>query len=142
MKPVLQALVLADQVYVDALSGKKVIAGTFSTLWSEKFPWVFSRTTYAFISLTEVDQGEVTLQLRYVDLSNNQVLMKCEFGVKSPGPLTTVELVTEVPSFPMPHEGAYAFELLWQDEIIGSLRISVEKMSSGAESHSEEGDNE
>lgn len=129
MKPVLQALVLADHVYVDAVSGKKVIAGTFSGLYSAKFPWVLSRPTFAYISLTEAQQGTLSLELRYVNLTNDQVLMRSRFEVESEGPLSTVELISEVPPFPMPHPGAYAFELLWNDELVGSLRMNVDQIS-------------
>lgn len=122
--PVLQALVLADHVYDDRQTRKKVIAGTFNQLWSKQFPDRFSRTTFAFISLTDV-RGEQKLMLRYVDLADNAVLMETHFAVRSGDPLESVEIVIEIPPFPMPHPGAYAFEVLAGSEPLGSLRMTV-----------------
>lgn len=132
-KPVLQALVLADHIYVDARSGKKVLAGTFNQLGASKFPTQFGRTTYAFICLTEI-KGTVKLVLRYVDLRTNHVLMEMqELSVSSDDPLKSVEIVADVPSFPMPHDGAFAFEVHAGGEMIGSLRVSVTKIAEGNE---------
>lgn len=140
MKPVLQALVLADHVYVDVYSGKKVIAGTFSALFSDRFPCVLGRPTHAYISMTEAEVGLVALELRYVDLSNDQVLMKTDIEVKSQGPLSTVDFISEVPPIPMPHDGAYAFELLWNNELVGSLRVTVNKVPKAPEETSDPGE--
>ena len=132
-KPVLQALVLADNVYQDGRTGKMVIAGTFSKLWATQFPAKLGRTTQAYICLTEL-QGSVTLSLRYLDLQTNELLLKSpDIVVNSENPLATVQLVTEVPPFPMPHEGFYVFELLAGDEPLGSLRIEVGKRKGEAD---------
>ena len=125
--PVLQALVLADQVYVDALTGKKIVAGIFNQLRARKFPARFARQTYAFICLTEV-QGRVQLSLRYVDLTDNSVLLQTEFAVQSENPLQSVEVIIQVPPFPMPHPGVYAFEVLCENEPLGALRVNVTQM--------------
>lgn len=126
-KPVLQALVLADQIYVDARTGKKVIAGTFNNLWAPSFPAQFERTTYAFICLTGI-RDTVELILRYVDLRSNEVLMETNpFSVSCDNPLKSVEILQPVPHFPMPHEGVYAFEVYAGAEMLGSLRISASK---------------
>ncbi len=126
-RPILQALVLADQVYTDAASGKKIIAGTFNRLWAKSFPKMFSRPTFAYICLTEV-QGTVNLVLRYVDLSESNVLMQLTLPpLSADNPLDSVELAIQVPPFPMPHEGVYAFELYAEKELIGARRIRVTK---------------
>lgn len=127
MRPTLQALVLADQVYVDAASGKKIIAGTFNILRTGEFPTTFARSTFAYINLTNIRQ-RTELELRYVDLEDNRVLMRSpRIEVQSPDPLQGVELVVELPPFPMPHAGTYAFEAHADDELVGSLRITVAK---------------
>lgn len=128
IRPVLQALVLADHVYIDANTGKKVIAGTFNHLTAQEFPTTFGRNKFAFISLTDV-HGKVPVSLRYVDLSTNEPLFEMkDLEVESSDPLETVEMVVEVPSLPMPHEGAFAFEIHAAGEIVGSLRIFVSRI--------------
>ena len=122
--PVLQALVLADQVYVDARTGKKVIAGTFNRLWSKQFPSQFGRTTYAYICLTNLRKAD--LKIQYVDDESDTVLMEtAEIPIKADSPLDSVEFVVEVPGFPMPHVGIYHFEVLVSGGRLGGLRLTV-----------------
>jgi hypothetical protein len=129
VKPVLQALVLADQIYTDGRSGKKVIAGTFNRLWTHKMPARFGQTTWAFICLTEV-RGTIQIRLRYRDLRSSEVLLETgEIEVKSDDPLVSAEIIVQVPPFPMPHEGVYAFEVYTGEELLGSLRVSVNNIA-------------
>ena len=126
-KPLLQALVLADYVYSDKTTGKKIICGTFNRIWGSDFPTQFGRSTFAYFSLTEI-QGEVEISLRWVDLATSQVLMHTkQLKIKSSSPLATVELAAEIPGFPMPHPGDFAFEVHWQGQMLGSHRVAVAK---------------
>ncbi len=127
VKPVLQALILADHIYQDAGSGKKILAGTFNRLRVEKVPCHLEAVTWAYICLTEV-RGEIQLDLRYVDLKDHKVLLHLEgLKLKHDNPLGNVELVLPIPRFPIPHEGVYAFEVYCADELLGSHRIEVVK---------------
>jgi hypothetical protein len=141
VRPILQALVLADHVYIDAKTGKKIIAGTFNHLAAPNFPSAFGRTTYAFISMTEV-HGTTPVTLRYTDLSTSETLLEIrDLPMEAPNdPLATVEMVVELPRFPMPHEGIFAFEVYAHDEPIGSLRIQVSKSDEDEVSDAEEED--
>ena len=85
VKPVLQALVLADRVYSDGVSGKKIIAGTFSRMMlinREAKPdepsllkvpagGMQAGSPFAYISITDVHR-EAKLTLRYVQLKEAQ----------------------------------------------------------------------
>lgn len=122
--PVLQALVLADHVYTDVNTNKNVIAGTFKRLWAKSFPAVFGRESYAYIALTEVRQ-DLGLELRYVDLRDNKVLMSTKIPVPHQDPLETIELIVVIPPFPMPHPGAYEFAIHLDEAMLGSSRIMV-----------------
>ena len=143
--PVLQALILADHVYQDRDTGKKVIAGTFNVLRfsrpspqaAETSPTVprplrpaevmKAGSPMVYLSLTDV-RGTMSLDLRYVDLADNEVLMRGKFQVQSEDPLRTVEAVVAVPPLPIRHPGAYALELLYEDELLGALRITAVEM--------------
>lgn len=130
-KPILQALVLADHVYADAITGKKIIAGVFHNLWAATFPTKFGRLTWAYVCLTEV-QGSVPITLRYTDLRTNEVLLSTRpLTMQSSDPLQSCELLIQVPPFPMPHTGTYVFEVFAGDESIGSLRITVGEVKKG-----------
>lgn len=147
MKPVLQALILADHVYEDQRSRKKIIAGTFNVLVTGELRVEQRKddngTTHslvpggmragcptAYISMTEV-RGESPFVLRYVDLTDNRVLMQCNFKVQCDNPLETVELAIPLPELPTPHAGVYALELLLGDEPMGSLRVTVRRLPEG-----------
>lgn len=131
VKPVLQALILADHIYQDAGSGKRIIAGTFNRLRVDTVPCHFGVVTWAYICLTEV-RGEIQLELRYVDLKDHKVLLHLEgLKVKHDNPLGNVEVVLPIPGFPVPHEGVYAFEVHWAGEMLGFLRIEVSTAPGG-----------
>jgi hypothetical protein len=137
-------LVLADSVYQDKFTGKKVIAGTFNQvgffkskaappapeessgkmrpLAPHEVRWMGSPTAY--VSLTEL-RGLVELELRYVDLSDNAVLLAANIRAACDNPLNTVEAIVPLPPLPTPHAGGYALELLWDNELLGSLRITA-----------------
>ncbi|MEW6072920.1 MAG: hypothetical protein AB1726_10070 [Planctomycetota bacterium] len=129
LQPRLQALILADHVYADAQTGKKVIAGTFNRLLAGSFPTQFSRSTFAYISITDV-RGKVSLELRYVDNQNLAVLLRAApLEVEGNDPLATMEFVMAIPPFPMPHPGSYSFELHANGEKLGSVRVQVAGLS-------------
>jgi len=150
VKPVLQALLLAERVYEDKTSGTKVICGVFNKIVGKAKPAeeTDSRPTTkrrlrpedvrqpgsptAYINLTEVRE-KVLLELRYVSLRTHEVLLRAEVAVECHNPLQTVELVVPMPMLPVPHEGVYALELLWNDELLGSVRVTVEKAQPGPE---------
>ncbi|MDX1948433.1 MAG: hypothetical protein SFU86_23800 [Pirellulaceae bacterium] len=140
MKPVLQALLLADHVYEDR-TGKKIIAGTFSRLWFKKVPppqevagerrmplqgVTVAGSPYIFISLTEL-RGRQKYVLRYVNLETDTQIFQVDFAAECDNPLQTVEVVIPLPPLPAAKAGAHAFELLCENEPIGSLRILVEE---------------
>lgn len=156
LKPTLQALVLADNVYQDKVTGKIIIAGTFNRLiftkpaesGSEKqsnaelnidgqrqMAWHEvhrSGSPSVYISLTNA-RGSIPLELRYVDLLDNTVLFAVKFTVKFEDPLKTIEAIVPVPPLPTPHAGVYTLELLCGDEPLGAHRIAAVDSSKAPE---------
>ena len=130
--PVLQALVLADHIYTDE-SGKRIICGTFSRIYCRKFPTTFDRSTFAFVLLADVI-GALTLQLRFVYLKDNRILMQSpSIRLQSRDPLTPVDLAIKIPPFPLPEEGIYSFECYADETLIGLVRLQVSKVTEGQE---------
>ncbi len=126
--PVLQSIVLCDCVYADARTGKKVLAGTFNTLWAQEFPSVFGRSTFVYLCLTEV-HDEAIVNLRYVDLAKNEPLLSLEgLSVTAGSPLDSVELAVETPPLPMPKPGAYAFEVDCGGAPLGAIRLQAQQI--------------
>lgn len=157
--PLLQALLLADQVYQDRTTGKHVICGVFSAVYftptdqrstapqpqtgdtagagSSESPRVEQSSVpvqklmkagspYAYISLTEI-QGTRKFELRYVELFENTAIFSTQFQVKSKDRLATIELTVPLPLLPAEREGAFALELLCENELLGSHRVRVKQ---------------
>ncbi len=127
--PLLQAIVLCDCIYSDARTGKKVLAGTFNTLWAVEFPTVFARSTFVYLCVTEVHR-EATLGMRYVDLDTNDALLSLDgIVLEAESPVLSVELAIEIPPLPMPHAGPYAIEVVCGDSPLGSVRMLAQKIA-------------
>lgn len=142
VKPNLQALLVADHVYEDKATGKKVVAGIFHRIVftpggaipkqiekdgikKQIIPGgLHAGSPYAYISLTNV-RGMKPFVLRYVDLGSDQPLFQTEFQVTCNNPLETVEIVLGLPPLPAGKAGVFTLELLCNDEPIGSFRVQV-----------------
>lgn len=143
MKPVLQALVLAERVYEDK-SGKKIIAGTFNTFRVPAEPpsrqvalpdgttgrfvaggWD-AGYTMAYISLTDV-VGETDITLRMFNLTRDHSMFELTVSISTPDRLATVEVVAPLPVFRafVTEPGTLSFDVLWRGEILGSHRLLV-----------------
>ena len=135
---------IADHVYTDKDTGKKIIAGVFTkivrrrhveiegeskekseirkaenTAGSAGSPWLY-------FALTSV-HGEVDLELRWVHLQTETVLFRAVVKVKSASPLDIIEGVAALPRLNYGRVGLHALELLHDDIPIGSLRILLEE---------------
>jgi hypothetical protein len=145
VKPVLQALVLAERVY-STDDGRQIICGTFNevNLLNRKnndADEATGRTTlrggvagspYAYVSLTDVCDSTL-LKLQFVSLRKNKVLFEKEITIQCQDRLATVEIVLALPHFNVPEAGMYAFEIVCEGEIIGSSRIKVNIREVGEE---------
>lgn len=140
MKPVLQAILLADHVYEDK-TGKKIICGTFNRVWLNRkgkpvqdHPTDSARKIvhggtdpgcpWAYISLTDVVR-EIDVTLRFMNVSTNSVLLETVIKIKCNDPLETIEIALPLPRLMaiVNEPGTFSLELLWDGEIVGSHRV-------------------
>lgn len=147
MKPVLQALVLAERVYSDGASGKKIIAGTFNRLVIGRVKRVVEHPDgtqrpvlhggidpgcpWIYISLTDVVDGtELTFQM--VDVTRNEPIFETSAKITEEDRLATVEIVLPLPRISefVTRPGTLSFDVLWHGEILGSHRLRVEEAES------------
>jgi hypothetical protein len=126
VKPILKALLLADHVYEDRTTGKKIIAGTINTVVIAEA----ELRAYAYISLTDV-HGTARLRLELTDLSDDEdePLLEFEVTVTGADPLDIIELVVPFAPLPTPHDGYYTLELSSKEgtalELLGSHRFEA-----------------
>lgn len=144
MKPVLQALVLAERVYQD-ITGKKVIAGTFGGVkFSRKPPIVeivgpdgqkqqaimggmMVGSPAAYVSLTDVCDG-TTIEIQFLNLTKNLVLFGTAITIPHVDRLSNVELVLPLPVLPITEAGIYALEVLCEGGILGACGVVAEDL--------------
>jgi hypothetical protein len=135
MKPIIQALVLADKIYND-VTGKKIIAGTFNTYQIGQVKTAQSTVMGGtdpgcpslYVSLTDVhDDTEIGLQ--FVNVGVNEVLFSNTLKLGCKDRLATVEIVLQLPPLHRiaNKEGTYSLDILWRNEILGSHRVVVKK---------------
>jgi hypothetical protein len=106
--------VLADYALVDP-HGKLSVMGMFQHVWVEQFPAVHPRTHLVLrVRGRRTDVGSHPVQIRFVDHQGTELVGgegSITFG-DPPGGVNEVEagavLVFDVP---LPHAGAYAFEI-------------------------------
>jgi len=128
--PILQAFVLADHVYTDAESGKRIVAGTFGQIRSRSFP-TKHLPSYAFLVLTEF-VGNAALRLRFVRARDNTVLMQSgEIEIDCDDPLAVLDFSIAIPLIPLPEEGLYYFECYVAESLIGSIRLQASLVHQG-----------
>lgn len=147
MKPVLQALVLAERVYEDK-SGKKIIAGTFNQIAiclvapvQLALPDDTQRLLIpggtdpgcpvAYISLTDVVDGtELTLQ--FFNVSKNIAVFQVDIKIEGADRLATIEIIAPLPPIRqfMKEVGVFSFDVVWKGEILGSHRVRVVEIPS------------
>lgn len=141
MTPVLQALVVADRVYEDKGTGKKIIAGTFSRLLFKRPQQVEpgklltvppsgaqAGSPFAYVSLTDI-HGTAELIVRYIRLDGQEgppVFQTDKIVVRCEDRLATVELA--IPLLPLPIvKGVFALEVLCEGQLLGSHKIVVDE---------------
>ncbi|KAA5543588.1 hypothetical protein FYK55_10265 [Roseiconus nitratireducens] len=146
VKPVLQAMVLADHVYQDRQSGKHIIAGTFTQIQLRQPPKVTEEvqedgekrkrfsgpiggmgSPYLYLAFTGLRNSQ-QFCLQLVDLSDAKVLMEYPFKLEFEDPVAIAEVSLGMPhlQLAMPRKsGSYSLDLIWSDEQIGSWRIEA-----------------
>ena len=149
VNPRVQAILIADNVYEDKSTGKKVVAGIFDNLFfinpqqlqeqvqkqleekgiegSDIPGGMSSGSPTCYIRLTDI-RGQQAFVLRYVYIDEEQVLLTTSFQVNTNDPLQPIDVVLPLPPLPANKAGTFALELVWNNDVIGSHRVSVPEM--------------
>src|SRR5260370_19010298 len=150
MKPVLQALVLAERIYEDR-SGKKIICGTFNGLLIGQLPLPDHENPdgskirlvpggtdpgcpSVYISRTDVVDG-TKLNLQFVNMTKNKVLFQTGLTINVKDRLRTVEIVAPLPPLAryVTEPGTFSLDVLCDNEILGSHRLLVKELGQQTE---------
>ena len=123
--PTVLALLLCDQVIVDAGTNKKSLIGVFENLNALVFPASTSMAIYA--KLTDA-QGKYNFRVRIVHLKNEALLGELEIkDAEFADQLRPAELIINLPGLVFPEAGKYEFQLYANDVYLS--RITMEARS-------------
>jgi hypothetical protein len=128
MKPIVLAMVICDNYYRDAYTGKSILSGTFSSINSPAFPSKHGNCAI-YVALTDVaTQGRAQLVFRKEGGGFSMPLPPWE--VEAPGSRrAVVEIGGNINGLPLPEAGDYEFVLMWNDLEIACRRLTAIKIN-------------
>src|SRR5688500_12292229 len=122
--PEVLALVLADDVFHDDVSGKLFILGIRSVMGANVFPWNVTRLA-AYVALVD-GRGETSFRLRLVDADEDrEPVFENESLVTFPDPLTEIELVFKLSNLVFPEPGEYRLQLYATGQFLRERRVVI-----------------
>jgi hypothetical protein len=127
LEPELLAFLLCDDVIHDAVTGKRSIIGTFSTVYLEKVPGVYHRFAM-YVALTE---GRGTQDLRIVisHIESGQTVLELRGKMRVGDPTAVGELGLRIPVLPLPKTGAYSVDLYANEKLVACRKFHVTRVA-------------
>ncbi len=122
------AMVLCDQVYRDAISGKFTILGTFSTVGSDHYP--VPVLMHVYFAMTD-GHGTIPIGIRIVnaqadmagdDHAETVIWELPPQDMEFPSPLAVIESVASI-KVDIPGPGHYRCELYARDQMLMARRL-------------------
>ena len=126
MKPFVNALLLADYVHVDRMSGKCTIVGTFDQVIVKEFPGIHGGA-YIYVNLSDF-KGTHEFSFRFLrDSDGQQIAQSAPIPIQQPDKLKHHEIALNLPPLTFTHAGTYALEILWDGEWLGAVKGRARK---------------
>ncbi len=123
MKPQARTIILADQVYRDAETGKCVIAGTFNRIGADRFPATHPSASL-YLNLTDF-QGKAPIKVRMMIDRTRAMIGENTFTVESTNRLGSCEVTVRLNNLTFPEPGKYSIEVWCEDEDLGHLPLEL-----------------
>lgn len=119
-KPILLAINICDQIIRDEATKKISLIGLFNTIKADTFP-IRHSLLHVYVAITN-GQGEYEGELRFVNLSNRQLVAKALGKIGFYNPLEVYEFNFAFQNLEFSSEGKYAVEFLCDGELVGGAR--------------------
>lgn len=127
MKPIVLAMVICDNYYRDAHTGKSILSGTFSSINSAAFPSKHGNCAI-YVALTDV-AANGSAQLVFRKESGEFSMQLPPWDVQAPdNRRAVVEIGGNINGLPIPEEGNYEFVLLWDGQEVALRRLTANKI--------------
>jgi hypothetical protein len=126
-RPIVEALIICDEIINEAGTNKKSLIGTFNSIVSEQFPMQHPKIC-VYAAMTN-GQGDMSGELRCVRVEDQEVIFKAVGRVQFADPNQVVEMSFNFRNIVFEHPGLYTFELLAGDEMLLEKRFHVVQAS-------------
>jgi hypothetical protein len=142
--PKCKAILLCDQVIIDAMTGKASLVGLFDRFNLPTFPGTIP-PFWAFLQLVD-GIGRYSLTIEVDDLRENAIFARLPpVVVEFPERVNRVNLPIRVGGLPLPHPGVYDFIVLADGQLIDRQRLEAAQVggtTNADEPDSPDGDGE
>lgn len=125
--PMVLALLLCDQVIIDAQTNKKTLIGVFDNVNSFKYPATIKLAVYAKLRDAE---GVYDFRIRVVSLRDESSIANIEIKqARIRDPLQPTELAINIPVLQFREPGKYEFQLYANDVYLSRITIEARQIS-------------
>jgi Family of unknown function (DUF6941) len=125
--PTVLALLLCDQVIIDAQTNKKSLIGVFENLNSFTYPTTIKLAVYTRLRDA---QGTYNFTVRVVSLKDESVVTNIELsGVKVTDPLHSVDLAFNMMGLQFRETGKYEFQLYANNVYLSRVTMEARQVS-------------
>ena len=122
-KPQLLAWLLCDAVHIDPSSGKHTLLGVFSNIVAKRFPVTHPHMVW-FMALTDVAAGPHLMRISMgLDPTDPKPLIERPF--ESQGPLTRINLISEIHNLTFQRPGEYSILIEIDEEPLLATSLTV-----------------
>ena len=125
--PHVLAMMICDQVIIDARTGKQSLIGSFSVINTPRFPLRYP-CMMVYVALTE-GHGKTPLQLRLIDSNEEEKpVIDRALHIDFQDPRQVCELHSAFYNLVFPKPGEYRFQLFSQGEPLMERRLLLRKI--------------
>jgi hypothetical protein len=122
--PDVLAMILADTVLRDCVTGKAIIHGIYSHIFANEFPVTYPAIV-VYAAITN-GHGKTELELRIVDADEEMDPLISRKGMADfPDPLVVAEAILAVGPVVFPTAGEYRIQLFGAGQLIRERRLQV-----------------
>jgi len=121
--PKVLAINICDQIIQDAKTHKRSLIGLFNRIKAQRFP-IRHGLLHVYVVLTD-GHGSYTGELRFVNLSNDQMIAKMTGPFIFKNPLQVIEMNIEIRNLEFGSEGKYSVQFCCNGQEVGNRDFFV-----------------
>jgi hypothetical protein len=130
--PIVQAFLLAEDIYEDVRTSKKIIVGIFNSVILRKIPGMLDNDGLLFLSITNLHR-DAKIHFDFIRLSDRKNIAHYDFTVNSGNsPQASQTWAIPLQRFFIEEPGNYAFDLLCEGRPLATQRLLVSRQPDGA----------